>query len=69
MPRILAASLVMGGVVYLSHWAFAPWFSVDYWRYLALAGLIGLGIVTYFVAGTLIGAFSLTEFRSQLRRR
>ena len=69
MPRILAASLVMGGVVYLGHWAFAPWFSVDYWRYLALAGLIGLGVVTYFVAGTLIGAFSLTEFRSQLRRR
>ena len=47
----------------------APRFSVDYWRYLALAGLIGLGVVTYFVAGTLIGAFSLTEFRSQLRRR
>jgi putative peptidoglycan lipid II flippase len=39
-----------------------------HWRFAALGILITLGIVTYFGAGTLIGAFRLADFRA-LRRK
>jgi putative peptidoglycan lipid II flippase len=38
-------------------------------RYAALAGLVGIGAVSYFGAGTAFGAFRLAEFRSLLRRQ
>jgi putative peptidoglycan lipid II flippase len=37
-------------------------------RYLALLALVLLGSVSYFLAGGLIGAFKLSDFRSALRR-
>jgi len=37
-------------------------------RYVALAGLIGLGVVSYFGLGGLIGAYKLSELKRALRR-
>jgi len=38
-------------------------------RYIALAVLVVIGMVTYFAAGHLLGAFRLAEFRRALSRR
>jgi putative peptidoglycan lipid II flippase len=67
--RILAASAVMGAVLYAAA-ASAGWlFALSYWRYLSLLGLVMLGGAVYFTAGQAFGAFRLSEFRSALSRR
>lgn len=67
--RILAASAAMGAVLYAVA-ASAGWlFTLDYWRYLSLLGLVVLGGAVYFATGQAIGAFRLSEFRSALSRR
>lgn len=67
--RILAASAVMGVVIWWLAAAMTLLLGAPTLRYLALAVLVGAGIVTYFGAGHLMGAFRLSEFRSALRRR
>lgn len=66
--RILAASLVMGGVLWLASAAMTSLLGAPTIRYAALAVLVGIGVVTYFVVGQLFGAFKLSEFRRALRR-
>ncbi|MEY8800048.1 murein biosynthesis integral membrane protein MurJ [Leisingera sp. XS_AS12] len=67
--RILVASAVMGGGLYAAA-SWGSWlFQLDYWRYLALLGLVVLGGVLYFTVGQLLGAFRLSEFRTALSRR
>ena len=68
LPRIILAALLMGGVLWVMTVALGPALDVAKWRWLALGGLILSGMVSYFGAGTLIGAFHLAEFRA-LRRR
>jgi putative peptidoglycan lipid II flippase len=68
LPRIIAAALIMGAALYAAAWALAPWLDARHWRFAALGVLVTLGIVTYFGAGALIGAFRLSEFRA-LRRK
>jgi putative peptidoglycan lipid II flippase len=68
LPRIILTSLIMGACLYLGQLVLGPALGQDVVRYFALAGLIALGIVVYFIVGTLIGAFSLSEFRKLLRR-
>ncbi len=67
--RICAAAAIMGAALWLAAAALAPALAMPGWRYLALAALVGLGIVVYFGAGHIIGAFRLSEFRSALHRR
>jgi len=67
-PRIVAASVVMGGLLWGGAWGLDAALQTDGIRYLALAGLIAAGIVGYFVIGTAIGAFKLSDFRRALRR-
>ena len=67
-PRIIAASSVMGVILYLGAWGLAPMLQLHLWRFLALAVLVALGIVSYFGFGAAIGAFRLSDF-TQLRRR
>ncbi|MBY6068723.1 murein biosynthesis integral membrane protein MurJ [Leisingera aquaemixtae] len=67
--RILAASAVMGAVLYTVTAAAGWLFTLDYWRYLSLLGLVVLGGTVYFTAGQALGAFRLSEFRSALSRR
>ncbi|MEP3332533.1 murein biosynthesis integral membrane protein MurJ [Sedimentitalea sp.] len=66
--RICAASVVMGLMLALCSMILSSALHMAGWRYLALAGVIGVGILTYFGVGHLIGAFRLAEFRSSLRR-
>jgi putative peptidoglycan lipid II flippase len=68
IPRICAAAVLMGLVLWLAASGLAPYLSLPGWRYAALALLVGLGIVSYFGAGQMIGAFRLSEFRGAMRR-
>ncbi len=66
--RICAASVVMGVVLWGAALVLGPVLQAPGWRYLALAALVGLGVVVYFGTGQAIGAFRLAEFRGALRR-
>ncbi|MDU8912910.1 murein biosynthesis integral membrane protein MurJ [Aestuariicoccus sp. MJ-SS9] len=66
--RVCLASALMGGALWGTLLLIGPFLSVDYWRYSALAGLIAVGILAYALAGQVIGAFRLSEFREALRR-
>ena len=67
LPRVLAAAAIMGVVLWAAARVLTPWLHLHLWRYLALVLLCGLGIVSYFVSGTLLGAFRLSDFTA-LRR-
>ncbi len=67
LPRIIGASAIMGAVLYGVAWAIEPWLYQTGWRYIALAGLIALGALSYFGSGAAIGAFKLSDFRSLKR--
>ena len=69
LPRIVAACAVMGVVLWGSAWAMTPALHLPLWRYLALMGLCGLGIMAYFGAGTALGAFKLKDFTALRRGR
>lgn len=66
--RIVLAALGMGGVLFVAMMALAPMLGTDGLRYPALALLILAGVLAYFGAGTLLGAFRLSDFKSALRR-
>lgn len=66
--RIVLASVAMGAVLWLAQVVLGPGLGLPGWRYIALAGLCGIGIVSYFAIGFLIGAFRLSDFRAALRR-
>lgn len=67
-PRIALASLIMGGVLWATQTALAPMLVEPGWRYLALALVIGAGVVSYFGAGALLGGFRLADFKAAVRR-
>lgn len=69
LPRIVAASALMGVVLWGAAQAMAPALALHFWRYPALLALCSLGIVTYFGSGALIGAFRLSDFTALRRRR
>ncbi|WP_424985544.1 murein biosynthesis integral membrane protein MurJ [Microbulbifer sp. S227A] len=66
--RICAASVVMGLALATIAALLSGPLHMAGLRYVALAGLILVGIVTYFGFGHLIGAFRLAEFRGAMRR-
>lgn len=67
--RIIAASLLMGAVLWGAMVLISPVFAMAGWRYLALVGLIMIGIISYFGIGQMIGAFRLGEFKRAFQRR
>ncbi len=67
--RMVIASFVMGIVLWGAAAALQPFLALAWWRALALTGLIAIGVVTYFGAGQLLGAFHLAEFKAALRRK
>jgi putative peptidoglycan lipid II flippase len=69
LPRIVAASLIMGGILWLAADQLAPALATSGLRYLALAGLVAVGVIAYFGFGAVVGAFKLSDFRSALRRQ
>jgi putative peptidoglycan lipid II flippase len=68
-PRIVLASALMGAVLWGAANLMGDILASPGWRYAGLAGLIGLGIVTYFGTGTMIGAFRLSDFKRLRRQR
>ncbi|MDD9729269.1 murein biosynthesis integral membrane protein MurJ [Mameliella sp. AT18] len=66
--RIVAASLVMGAVLWGLNIVLTPWLALPYLRLAVLAGLIGMGILTYGVAGQALGAFRLAEIKAMFKR-
>ncbi len=66
--RICLAAAIMGAVLIGAALLLQSALTTAGLRYLALAGLVGIGIVTFFGSGQLIGAFRLSEFSSALRR-
>lgn len=67
--RMIVAALLMGAVLMLYVVAAGPVFGMAGARYLALLGLVALGMVSYFGFGQLVGAFRLAEFRRAMSRR
>ncbi|WP_210527985.1 murein biosynthesis integral membrane protein MurJ [Rubellimicrobium arenae] len=68
LPRILAASALMGVVLWgAAHLLDGPLHAPGV-RYLALALVCGLGIVTYFGAAVALGAIRGSDLRGALRR-
>ncbi len=67
--RIVAASALMGAVLYGTNLALAPFLALDGWRYLALLALIATGMAAYYLAGHALGAFRLSELKAAARRR
>ena len=66
--RITLASAIMGGVLWGLFVLLTPFFGIGGWRWLALLVLIVSGVLSYFAAGQLLGAFKLSELRAALRR-
>ena len=66
--RMVVASVVMAAALWVSAAALNPFLGLAWWRALALAVLIGIGMLVYFGSGQLFGAFRLSEFRAALRR-
>jgi len=67
--RIVLASLAMGAVLWFAALWLNPFLLMPGIRWLALLALIGLGALTYFGTGQLIGAFRFGELRAAFRRR
>ncbi|MEQ8899241.1 MAG: murein biosynthesis integral membrane protein MurJ [Roseovarius sp.] len=66
--RIIAASVLMGAVLWAVSALLTPAFGLGGWRWLALLALIAAGTVAYFLLGQLLGAFRIAEFRAAMRR-
>lgn len=66
--RIALASVGMGVVLIGVQILLAPALELPGWRYLALAGLVAVGMVAYFVLARLTGALNLSELRSAVKR-
>lgn len=66
--RILAACAVMALILWAASVLMAPALASEGLRYLALAGLVGLGMVSYFGAGFALRAFRIAEFKAAMRR-
>lgn len=67
LGRIILAALIMGALLYGAALTLEPMLAGSA-RAVALILLIVLGIVSYFGAGHLLGAFQLGEFKRALRR-
>ncbi len=66
--RILAASVLMGGGLWVGVLLWGPLLGLPGWRYVALAILVLGGAVVYGVLGQLLGGFRIGEFRRALKR-
>ena len=67
--RIIAASLVMGVVLWFFNVQLGALLALPWWRGLGLLVLLTVGAAAYFGAGQMLGAFKLSEFRAAMRRR
>jgi len=66
--RIIAASAVMGAMLWLVNIQLNGLMALPWWRGIGLLVLLGIGAATYFGAGQMLGAFKLAEFKAAMRR-
>ncbi|MEL6641187.1 MAG: lipid II flippase MurJ, partial [Pseudomonadota bacterium] len=66
--RIVAASLAMGGVLWLIQLGFGPLYGMAIWRYFALAVTVLIGAASYFAFAQWWGGLRLAEIKGSLRR-
>ncbi|CTQ48957.1 murein biosynthesis integral membrane protein MurJ [Jannaschia donghaensis] len=66
--RIVLAAVLMGFVLWITMLILGPMFAGT-WRGLALAVLVGMGILSYFGFAQLVGAVRLAELKAALRRQ
>jgi putative peptidoglycan lipid II flippase len=66
--RILLASLGMGVALIGAQLVLNPMFGAGAWKYPALFILVTAGMLVYFGAGHLLGAFRLSELKGSMRR-
>jgi len=59
----------MGALLWVLSWAFAGQLATPGLRTLVLGGIILAGIATYFTAAAALGAVSLADLKSSLRRK
>ncbi|MEM8981127.1 MAG: murein biosynthesis integral membrane protein MurJ [Pseudomonadota bacterium] len=67
-PKILAASLLMGGAAYGMAAILDPVWSNDTWRIPGLIGVIAASMIIYAVLARALGAFRISELKAQLKR-
>ncbi len=68
LPRLLAASAAMAVVLLAVAWALGGALDQTWWRYMALAGLVASGIVTYALAVLASGALTVAQVQVFLGR-
>ena len=66
--RICLASAGMGAILWSLTASISPFLGMDGWRYLALAILVSVGILSYFVLAHLSGAIRMSELKGAMRR-
>lgn len=69
LPRIVAASAIMGIVLYAAHRGLAPMLAAPGQRVAALAILVAAGMASYAVAAIALGAITPAELRAATRRQ
>ena len=68
LPRIIAASALMGGCLWVMAVVLDGWLATPGLRYVALTVLVAAGGASYALFGQLLGAFRLRELLGGLRR-
>ena len=66
--RMVAASIIMGCVLWIAAAALYPILAMPWIRAFGLLLLVLSGCVSYFAAGQLLGAFSLSDLKASMRR-
>ncbi len=69
LPRIVAASAVMGAVLWGGDTLLADAMTLHGWRYAALAAVIVAGMASYGAAGLALGAFRKSDLAALRRQR
>ncbi|WP_128254590.1 murein biosynthesis integral membrane protein MurJ [Falsirhodobacter deserti] len=69
LPRIILSAAIMGAVLYVASVALAGPLASAGLRYAALAALVAIGIVSYFGAAFVLGAFRPADMKAAMRRQ
>jgi putative peptidoglycan lipid II flippase len=69
LPRILIASAIMGGALWVGMILLGPMLGSRGWRFAALGLLVALGMGTYALSALALGAMRLSDLKAALRRQ